>query len=201
MKRKTAERELKIMANRYGLFSHKFRDRGYISCPTCHKAMITCPFCRSDMLMPKAQSYPDYLLVEDPIFIEVKWGKQRFPLEDISPIQRKSLTDNGNSWVFVVIGEGRVPNGRGAWLVPWDEYQGTENTLASLGIKSLIFEKTSRSRVPEADDYWIEYRLEWEDGGWNIPAIHIWWATNLNMESESDESAEQTIEEPSVVGD
>ena len=178
MKRKTAERELKVMANKYGLFSHKFRDRGYMSCPHCHRTIVNCPVCRQDMLMPKAQSYPDYLLVKDPIFLEVKWGKQRYQLDDISPTQRDALSNNKNSWVFAVIGEGRAPDGRGAWLVPWSVYRLTEAALAIDGHKSMVFEKTSRSRVPEADEHWESWRLNWIDGGWLIPIEHDWWLMN-----------------------
>ena len=174
MKRKTAEKELKNLANRIGAFSYKFRDRGYMSCPNCHRAMITCPFCRQDMLLPKAASYPDFLLTFDSIFIEVKWGKDRYKIDDISPIQRESLSNNKNSWVFVIIGDGRAPDGRGAWLVPWTQYQATEKWCENKGIKSLLFQKTERSRVPEADDYWAAFRLYWAVGGWSIPEDHIW---------------------------
>lgn len=178
MKRKTAERELKVLMNNINVFTHKFRDRGYIQCPTCHMSILTCPRCRQDMLMPKAQSYPDYLGCADPIFIEVKFGRDRYAWEDISKIQRETLTNNDNSWIFIVIGGGRVPNGRGAWLVPWDRYLEAEVHCLAYGHKSIVFEKSDRSRVPTADEFWQPFRLEWSAGSWSIPLGHAWWKRN-----------------------
>jgi hypothetical protein len=130
------------------------------------------------MLMPKAQTYPDYLGTADPIFIEVKFGRDRYNWEDISDIQRETLSKCANSWVFIVIGGGRAPDGRGAWLVPWTDYEYAEQKCVTREIKSIVFQKTSRSRVPEADEFWPHHKLEWSKGGWTIPIKHLWWVTN-----------------------
>jgi hypothetical protein len=130
------------------------------------------------MLMPKAQTYPDYLGCADPIFIEVKFGRDRYNWEDISEIQRRTLTENNNSWVFIIIGGGRAPDGRGAWLVPWDEYLAAETTCIMRDMKSIVFESTERSRVPSADEFWPHHRLEWLEGQWIIPYKHVWWQRN-----------------------
>jgi hypothetical protein len=126
------------------------------------------------MLLPKAASYPDFLLSYQPIFIEVKWGKDRYQFEDISPAQRQALSDNKHSWVFVIIGDGRAPVGRGAWLIPWTRYIITEIQCEQKEVKSLLFQKTERSRVPEADEFWKAWRLKWANGGWSIPLDHEW---------------------------
>jgi hypothetical protein len=181
MKRKTAERELKKSMNNIGVFTYKFRDRGYISCPTCHRSIVSCPYCRQDMLLEKAAMYPDYLATIDPIFIEVKFGRERYAWDDISPIQRQTLTDNENSWVFLAIGEGRAPDGRAAFLIPWNSYLRAEATSLVDSHKSVVLEKLPRGRVPGARDFWSTYELEWHEGIWVIPINHVWWINNNSI--------------------
>lgn len=168
MHKKQSEREFKEFCNRYGIDSYKYPDRR--RCPACGK------------LLWKVNRMPDYEITHKGIksLVEVKQGSKRwyFASEEtgIRGIQREKLDDHmrrhNMPWVFLALGEGRAPNGRGAFLIPWAVWKRTEEMLLSEGQKSIRFEG---GRMKTAKVILAEYRLVWKDSGWSLPEGHIFW--------------------------
>lgn len=174
MKKKTTERHFKSMMNYYSLFSHKWRDRGYPSCPRCHKQIKQCPYCKGDTLLPKASTYPDYLVTRFYAFVEVKSGTDTYNLYDLSVNQEKVLKENeekahSTGWVYIEFTKVRL-----AFLVEWENYKKIRSDVGELGFKSVRGIDTERGRAPLAEDVFRSWKLEWEDGGWKIPKLHMW---------------------------
>lgn len=176
MKKKQSETSLGLLMRGLNYFVHKWRDRGYISCPRCHVLLKTCPVCHEDMLLPKAQSHPDFLIAMKWAYVECKQGGESWPIGDISDVQQSALNDHHNSWIFLEMGTGRAPKGKGAWLIPWEEFKEMQRMILAKGHKSIRFQDTERSKVPTADDAFHPYRLYWQTNeGWTIPEEHEWW--------------------------
>lgn len=176
MKRKESEETLgELMRERY--FVHKWRDRGFVSCPNCHTRITTCPHCRHSMLLPKAQTYPDFLVARQYDYVECKQGEESWNITDITPNQERVLDENEhNSWIFLLIGTGRNYKGKEVYLIPWLHFKEIRSNLLELGIKSVRYQSTEKSRIPEARGVFMGYELQYQRGtGWVIPLHHNWW--------------------------
>jgi hypothetical protein len=192
MQRKKNEVELGQMMRSYGFYTKKSRDRGYISCPKCHRPVTKCPTCHGDMLLNKAETMPDFLVAFDYIYIEGKGGTDSWNFKtSITPTQDKVCLEH-ESWLFLELGPGRAPEGRSAWLVPWTFWKNTQNNLEEQGFASIIYEGTERSRNPVAGDLLGHFAMIWKNGGWKIPKEHLFWMQHpLTIhETENDEEEE-----------
>jgi hypothetical protein len=126
------------------------------------------------MLLPKAKK-PDFLVATVWGYVECKQGGETWSINDITDVQAEVLTENdrtSNSWIFLELGEGIAPDGRGAWLIPWAFLQGYQ---AAAKVRSVRFEVKDKSRAPLARDIFFGYELVWNKGKWTIPASHVWW--------------------------
>lgn len=176
MSQSQAETSLRQVMKGEGFFVHKWRDRGFVSCPVCHKQIKICPHCKQLMLLPKAQTLPDYLVARSYAYIECKFGRERWSLLDVSETQETVLDGYPeDSWIFLELSVGRAPLGRKAYLIPWLVFKDVREKLITEGQKSVIFSKSSRSRIREADDVFGRYALVWAKSmGWQIPLYHVW---------------------------
>jgi hypothetical protein len=187
MNKKDSEAALGTMMRGNGYFVHKWRDRGFVSCPTCHTAITICPNCKGSMLLPKAQTLPDFLVAKDYTYVECKQGVESWSITDFSPTQIEVLDSIPKSWVFLLMGTGRAPLGKQAFLIPWDRFKEDRDRMIGSGMKSVRFENTERSKVLTAYALWLDCMLVWEKGaGWKIPIYHSWWGG-------TNEQADHTI--------
>lgn len=156
----------------------KARDRGYVRCPNCHRQVKFCPMCKRSMLLEKAKTLPDYVLNLSPIYIEVKRSKKddTWSLYDFSDIQEtvlnKHMTRGLDAWVFLLMGKGRMPKGKQAFLIPWEYLKAVRDDLETKSVRMI---KTDRSIVPTAMEMFAMWECEWETGkGFTIPDKHTW---------------------------
>lgn len=152
----------------YGYYVHKWGDVRYAHCPKCNAAFP----------LPKAEKKPDFLVAKEYAFVEAKGaGNSWNYADDFRPNQIEFMTANPrNSWVFVEMGEGKAPEGKLAFLMLWTMWKNVSDALLKTGFKSILFEKTDKSRAPAIRD-WIpeNYFLQWKDGKWEIHNNHPWW--------------------------
>lgn len=189
MKRKQNEVELSAMMRKYGFNARKSRDRGYINCPTCHTPVLNCPKCHSSLLLPKAETLPDYVVSLDYIYIEGKAGRDSWNWKSsITPTQEKVCLEH-ESWLFLEMGTGRAPKGRSAWFLPWVLWKRIQNNLENEGFSSLIYERTPRSRNPVAVELLIDYSLTWSNGHWIIPTHHLFWKEHAKYKPKEEEES------------
>jgi len=179
--RKRNEKVFKDMANYYKFYAHKWRDRGYVSCPQCHRSLTFCPYCKGDLLLEKAETKPDYLLAMDYVYIEAKGAENSWAFTSSIRDNQRKVAKEHETWLFLEIGPGRVPKGKQAFLVPWNEWEFIEKELLEMNYKSLIFEKTERSRMPTARQMLGRWELVWESGNWTIPNNHEFKIKHANM--------------------
>lgn len=186
--RKRNESEFGSLMRSYGLYAHKWRDRGYARCPRCHRVLSTCPYCRQDMLMPKAETKPDFLVAMTYVYVEAKEGGDRWPFTvSITPNQRKVMLEH-ESYLFLEMGTGSAPNGRQAFLVPWEVWTHLEDNLLNNDIKSLVFEKTTKKSMT-AKEAFTPYELLWKPNvGWTIPEWHCF-RKKYELEERSDDDS------------
>ena len=164
MQKKRNEHVLGKMMREQGYYAHKWGDVRY------------CPFCKTPL--PKAEKKPDFLIAKDYAFVEAKGASDAWTFDgDFRPNQREFMDNNTmRSWIFVEMGDGRAPNGKIAFLVPWTTWKVIEEQLLSTGFHSVLIKKTEKSRAPAIKEYLSQdYFLEWGKGGWTIPENHIWW--------------------------
>lgn len=185
MQRKKPEEEFqKMMNQRYHLYTKKARDAGYVSCPQCGGLVRYCPHCNQDMLLPKAGTYPDYIVATTFLYVECKQGPDSWSIKDFTPTQMKVMDEHlgkhGQAYLFLEIGEGRAPDGRHAFLVEWAWWRKTQEGLLQDKMTSIRFEATQRSRMPIACELLKDWQLAWRDGGWAIPKAHPFWQDVLN---------------------
>lgn len=171
---KKSETEFGSMFRKIGAYVHKWRDRGFVNCPNCHTILTTCPKCKKSMLLPKAQTKPDFLVAFDYAYAEVKDGKDRWAFtESIRPIQRETMLEHDTAFLFLIMGTGRAPTGRSAYLIPWDKWLDIEEDLLDRNIKSIVYQQ--KGKVPSSEELFLEWKLEWTDGGWKLPKGKYQW--------------------------
>ena len=175
MARKQAETEYTRMCTRYGIWNHKFQDVRY--CPYCQKPIFQT---KRESNISEDESIVDYIsfVGHEGIWTECKGapGHTRLPFAETSEKQRSFMndfTDRGTRcFLFVTLGNGRVPTGRKAWWILWEYYLNTERNAILYGQKSLNWILNNRS----ADRYTMQdlylWELQWVEGGWSIPEIH-----------------------------
>ena len=162
---KQAEGSFVKVAKRYGWGWHKYGDVRY--CIHCHQPL------------PKTERAPDYLLAPVFTWVECKnndatgrwdWKNDIGP-EGNRKNQREWLKEH-NGWLFIELGQGRAPNDRGAFLIPWLDWERLEASLLEQKQYSLRY-RGLRGRLG-ADMMLMQYKLEWNKG-WYIPGHHIFW--------------------------
>jgi|SRR3990167_3472063 len=164
---KEAEGYFKETARALGWAWHKYGDVRY--CPHCHG------------VLPKSETMPDFCLITLPILVECKNSNSTGRWEwksDIGPegkrtIQRERLNPDG--WLYIVIGSGRVPKEKGAWLIPWQAWLKIEEALLLGKQASLPFKGSQR--LIGAVTLFSGFELVWEKGKFLIPNEHIFWET------------------------
>lgn len=167
------------MMRGYKYFVYKFRDRGYITCPTCHRPVTTCPMCHGNLLLEKAASLPDHLVAYDYCFVESKQGEESWPIKDVTAIQEKVMLEQTRlgkeAYLFLELGGGVAPNGRDAFLIPWKAFLDIRERMEASNQGSIRFEPSQRSRMPVGRGILASWRLTWRDGKWSIPEGHSFW--------------------------
>jgi len=188
MKRKRNEVVFGNMMRSYGYYTHKWRDRGYVSCPTCHMGITKCPYCKNDLLLEKAQTKPDFLVAMEYVYVEAKGAENSWPFTSSIRDTQREVAKEAETYLFLEIGPGRVPKGKHAFLVPWEYWEAIEKELVESKCKSLIFEKTTRSRMPTAREILGDWELVWDKGSWTIPEDHIFWTRHRRINESSREN-------------
>jgi len=176
MQKKQSEASLGAMMRSYNYFTHKWRDRGFVSCPSCYKAVMVCPYCHGSMLLPKAQTLPDFLVATSFAYIECKQGEESWSIKDISEVQESVLDDNPVSFLFLELGTGRAPQGKMAFLIPWNEFKAIRDRMIAFNKNSVRFQESKLSKMPTAREMFSDYEMVWAKSlGWQIPITHVWW--------------------------
>jgi hypothetical protein len=173
---KEAERRWKAVSNYHGFPSHKNGDVRY--CIHCGKPL------------PKSVLKPDYTVSLFETHVECKndnksheaWLWAEIGEDGERSLQRKFFQENGG-WLFIELGQGRAPDGKRAWLVPWFIWvRDIEPKLLETGQKSIRFETIyNKDNSPRrgyfgGDILFHGYEMEWKPGeGWIIPVGHLWW--------------------------
>lgn len=178
---KEAEARLVQIAKHYKWGWRRYGDVKKAVCSNCKKTILKCPICKEDLLLPKSERMPDYLLAPIETAVECKnsneterWNWK----DDIGPegarhIQREYMENNGG-WLLIELGNGPAPNGKSAYLVPWGMWKNIERELTAHDMASI--RKETKGTRPGADELLADFRLEWETKvGWTIPKGHIWW--------------------------
>jgi len=196
MTRKRNESQFKNMCKKYEWMSVKYRDRQFVPCMNCGKMT----------LIPKSDKKPDYLLAYEWAYVEAKGAKDTFNFQsDITAVQRETMVQVQESWLFLEIGTGRAPNGKGAFLVPWKKWIAVESEALFQGHKSIRWlpdneEKGNRIRVPLTREVIEDYRLVWEDSCWTIPEDHVFWkyrnGTKETLDDKRNKSCTAKEDEP-----
>jgi len=169
MHSKQSEEEFRTMMKRHGIWWHKFKDLWF--CKFCHREQY------------KDDSMPDYMVVLDgnAYLVECKQSERYWNFADekgagIRTIQRQALdqweAEHNFCFLFIVLGDGRAPKYRSAWLIPWMKWKPIEKELAEQGQRSLLRE-TKRNKG--ALELLKEWQVTWEEGGWTIPEGHDFW--------------------------
>lgn len=174
---KEAEAAFTKMIRGLGFFSHKYGDAR--RCFQC------------GAIQPKSERAPDYAIAPIFTWVECKnsdstgrwnWASDIGPNGARKP-QRQFLIENGG-WLFIELGQGRAPDGRGAWLIPFKDWLVAEDLLLASDILSLKFEAVGqphhKNYRPSATE-WLgnDFRLVWKKGGWSIPAHHVFYVKIL----------------------
>ncbi|MFW9958790.1 MAG: hypothetical protein ACFFCT_12025 [Candidatus Odinarchaeota archaeon] len=127
--------------------------------------------------MPKARWRPDYMVNWSPLAVEVKrstkndtWSLHDFS-EDQEMFLNKHIAKGFDAWIFLLMGRGRLPNGKEAYLMPWLWLSLLRDHLE---FKSVRLEATDRSEVPVARDIFQNWKLEWGKGVFVAPENHPW---------------------------
>lgn len=166
MKRKRDESEFKKMMTSLGIWAHKWTD--VRRCPRCGAPIhVTQRMEENDE--EEKQSIVDYLIFVGtiPAWVECKQtGTNSFSLNLIQPHQIEFMDDwtrkGLQNWLFLLIGSGRAPKRRWAYLIPWQEWR-DKISEKQLGRKSL----TAAEAAVLFGDYGLAYR-----GGWNMNVGH-----------------------------
>jgi len=129
------------------------------------------------MLLPKAQTYPDFLVARQYDYVECKQGEESWSITDVTPNQEMVLDDQElNSWIFLFLGTGKNYRGKEAYLIPWITFKSIRDGLLQKGVKSVRYQASEKSRMPLAAELFGNWALVYVRGqGWTIPIYHVWW--------------------------
>jgi hypothetical protein len=175
VKKKVSEAEFKDFCKRRGIYWHKFAD------------ILQCPVCANTIW--QSHRMPDFEItyLGTKTLVEVKQGSGKYgvwnfadPEKGIRDIQREVMDEWEDEqgvmpWLFLVLGAGRAPDGRGAFLIPWDHWKQFEDVLLDEGQKSIRFQG---GRMLTAVELLKDYRMAWIKGtddsssGWDLPWGH-----------------------------
>lgn len=139
-----------------------------------------------------------------------KYGRWAFASDEagIRANQREIMNEHLEisqiDWVFIVLGIGRAPNGRGAFLVPWPAWKKIEAQLLASGQRSIRFDG---GRQITAKDILKPYALEWANrvdsiSGWSLAHQHPFYKfINDKFPTLENYSGETEYERLPLVGD
>jgi hypothetical protein len=168
MKAKASEKAFRELAKYYKFGWHKYGDVRF------------CIHCRKPL--PKSEQAPDFSLWEVYNWVECKnsdksgrWAASEIMEGGARENQRAFLLEK-NGWLFILLGTGRAPKGKSAFLIPFHEWVDKIEPILELN-KMRSIRKESKGKRPGADLLLQSYRLDWEDGGWKIPRGHLYWTT------------------------
>lgn len=162
-------------------YRHKYGDVRY--CIHCKKAL------------PKSESAPDYSLGMPVFWVECKNNDRsgRWTWKELvcgREKQRQFLIDN-DGWLYIVLGTGRMPKGKSAYLVPiraWvEEIEPVllDKNISSFGkVASLNKDGSCRVGSIGGDDLLSDWRLEWNKK-FIIPKGHEFWHIYMDKLEES----------------
>jgi hypothetical protein len=169
MANKDAETEFARLCSTYNIWAHKWRN--VYTCYKCGTPIFDKLTSQLDKRPDKQrETVVDYLtfIERDPVWVECKGkrGTTSWAFSDMDQKQRNFLDAfykrGVPTSVFILIGSGVAPLGRGAWWIPWYEFKMNCNyLLLDRGVKSISY--------AYACDVFQGYRLEWDVGGWTIP--------------------------------
>ena len=167
MPRKAAEQAWSKLCTYHDWYRHKYGDVRY--CIHCSRPL------------PKTENAPDYACGLVYTYIEAKnstkigtWRWVEIAQDGERKNQREWLLEHGG-WLFIVLGEGRAPKGKSAYLVPFEDWVDLiEPFLIELKMASI--RKETKGKRPGADVFLDDYRLIWlTNQGWVIQKGHPWW--------------------------
>lgn len=171
MKKKVSETEWKEFGNRTGFQTWKYRDA--LRCPQCFRVIWQSPGQHVDY----GVDYKSYRTL-----VEVKQGSGKYGAwafaheqQGILDSQRKQLAEwleknVSMPYLFFIVGAGRAPKGRMAYLIPWVDWLPFEKKMLDAGQKSI---RLDGGRLPfTAKEHLSKYALDWSDGGWSLPWGH-----------------------------
>lgn len=176
---KEAETRWGDIVNLYGWFRLKFGDVRY----------TVCPHCNFRYTLPKGKKRPDFIVAPVFTYVEAKnndargtWKWTEIGEGGDRKLQREWMQEHGG-WLFIELGTGRAPKGKGAWLIPWQRWENDiepvliANEQMSLRHRTYYNnDGTRRGGIFGADHLLAGYELVWETNvGWTIPKGHIWW--------------------------
>ena len=177
-----AEREFANMCGRMNIWCHKWSHMR--KCPVCHSNLFVSKQ-SSDQDEEETQTIVDYLtfIGSEPLWVECKGTNKssRINIRDEPSLKQRGFLDSWlekgvNAALFLLLGEGRPPNGRGAYLIPWDWWQEVVYPLVDDGMFSLPWLKTNRKNDRDLfiDGMFYNCALTWVKGvGWLIPEWNV----------------------------
>jgi hypothetical protein len=172
MSKKSSEIAFRNMAKREVWYWHKYGDVRY------------CIHCKG--ILPKTERAPDFAVGVSYTYVECKnsdksgrWNWKEISKGGDRANQREWLLENGG-WLFIVLGNGRAPKGKSAYLIPFNVWVTIVEPMLEMAEMSSIRKERYRDR-PGGDELMADYRLEWEiNQGWTIPNGHVWWKALYN---------------------
>jgi hypothetical protein len=172
MANKQSESDFATLCGKNNIWCHKWRDVMY--CPNCHRPIFMTQHTDQRDQSATPQSIVDYLIFTGKVahWVECKGkgGDVRFDFADLNPKQRSFLNDWSDKgvpcWLFLTFGEGKAPNGRKAWMIPWEYYLVVESDIAK--------DRKSLSWVAATVEL-KHFELEWGERGvgWVFPHTHL----------------------------
>lgn len=171
MGKKSSEVRWRSIVKALDWYWHKYGDVRY--CWKCHS------------VLPKSENAPDFAVAVVHTYVECKNSNAtgRWECKEISEAgtranQRAWLLERGG-WLFIELGNKPAPKGKSAFLIPFIMWvRDVEPILREKQMSSI--RKETKGKRPGADELLADFRLEWVQGNWEIPASHVWWQALLN---------------------
>lgn len=112
---------------------------------------------------------PDFMFSPAWQWVECIQSTGALPHNAVSEKQIEVMQRDGG-WVYAVVGPGKAPNNKRAFLIPFSVWMFEVNKSE---FKSFAW-PTKRSRATSIDVF-KEYECPWHDGAFVIPHDHEWW--------------------------